>query len=245
MSSSDPMRSNPSSISRLSQVTRHLESPSSNSSLSPPPLKTKTKKQPRRSIAPPPKSKSFVYWLPFQSRWSDNDQYSHFNNVVYSQYFDSITNEFLINQCGMNQEDPIGLIVHSETNFNSQLTYPEPVLAGLAITSLSSRKIVWKLGLFKAEYLPQEEGTEEEEEGSNKKKSGEFVRKVRIARTSTEKGEGEEEEVRAAAWGTMTHVFVERGGREKGEKNKVVESLPKRWQEKLQSLVIHVNEGEK
>lgn len=137
----------------------------------------------------------------------------------------------------MNQEDPIGLIVHSETNFNSQLSYPEPVLAGLAITSLSSRKIVWRLGLFKAEYLKQE--------GEGNKKSGEFVRKVRIARTLTEKGEGEEEEVRAAAWGTMTHVFVERGGREKGEKNKVVESLPKRWQEKLQSLVIHVNEGEK
>ncbi|GAA5948234.1 hypothetical protein JCM3765_001329 [Sporobolomyces pararoseus] len=236
MNSSDSMRSNPSSIRRLSQVNRHLSASSTSSSStttsSPPSRRTP------RSVAP--SSESFVYWLPFQSRWSDNDQYSHFNNTIYSQYFDSITNEFLINQCGMNsspelEEDPIGLIVHSETNFNSQLSFPEPVLCGLSIRELSNRKIVWNLGLFKAEYY---NNSPLEEEGKRGIQFGN--RNLRIARIKTGKEEEEEEEVRAAAWGSMTHVFVERGR----EKNKVVESLPIRWQTKLKTLIINNNNEE-
>ncbi|GAA5879966.1 hypothetical protein JCM16303_004417 [Sporobolomyces ruberrimus] len=206
----------PTAQRRLSLVSSHLQERSSTTS---PPLA-----RPRSRLAP--SSSAFRYFLPFQSTWRDNDQYSHFNNVIYSQYFDSITNEFLLNQCKMNSTtDPIGLIVHSETSFNQQLSYPQPVLAALSISTLSSRKIVWNLGLFDAEYTSST---------SENVPQGEYGRRIRIKRDK------EGKEVRAAAWGTMTHVFVERHSE---GRNKVVDELPEGWGEKLRGLVVSENEG--
>lgn len=123
----------------------------------------------------------------------------------------------------MDHTSPIGLIVHSETSYNSQLSYPDPIIAGLSISSLSPRKIVWNIALFKADLLEQDEV----------EVKGEVGMKLRISRDE-KKGE----EMRAAAWGTMTHVFVEREGR-----NKVVEKLPDGWEEKLRGLVVAEERG--
>ncbi|VTJ58677.1 Hypothetical predicted protein [Marmota monax] len=40
--------------------------------------------------------KAYGYFLPIQTRWQDNDQYGHVNNVVYYSYFDTIINHYLI-----------------------------------------------------------------------------------------------------------------------------------------------------
>ncbi|GAA6019691.1 hypothetical protein JCM11491_004886 [Sporobolomyces phaffii] len=196
---------------RVSLVSRHL------SSSTPTPT-------PRARA--PPRASEYRYFVPFQSTWRDNDMYGHFNNVTYSQYFDSITNEYLLNECRMNATtDPIGLIVHSETSFASQLAYPEPVVAAVSIATLSRRKIVWNVALFKARYTTTT--TTPEGDGGR----GEFGRKVGLVEPPEGKGEGE---ATAAAWGTMTHVFVERGG----ERTKVVDALPAKWTEKLERLVV-------
>lgn len=141
----------------------------------------------------------------------------------------------------MNERDPIGLIVASETKFNSQLSYPEPVLAGLSISEWSNRKIVWKVGLFKAEYVDNDSefvgaGDDRDrfdDQGGETGTERSFGRKVRIARDAKTG-----RPVGAAAWGTMTHVFVERGG----ERNKVVESLPARWKPKLEAIYVEEEE---
>ncbi|KAG5199950.1 hypothetical protein JEQ12_006429 [Ovis aries] len=39
---------------------------------------------------------AYGYFLPIQTRWQDNDQYGHVNNVVYYSYFDTIINQYLI-----------------------------------------------------------------------------------------------------------------------------------------------------
>ena len=39
---------------------------------------------------------AYGYILPIQTRWQDNDQYGHVNNVVYYSYFDTIINQYLI-----------------------------------------------------------------------------------------------------------------------------------------------------
>lgn len=111
--------------------------------------------------------------------------------------------------------DPIGLIVQSETRFASQLKYPDPVVAALSISELTRRKIVWRVALFKAEYVSKQ----------TSRQGGVSVR------NEVEIKEG----TKAAAWGTMTHVFVERGG----EQNKVVERLPESWLEPLGKLLIN------
>ena len=37
----------------------------------------------------------FHYFLPIQTRWSDNDLYGHVNNVTYYSYFDTAANALL------------------------------------------------------------------------------------------------------------------------------------------------------
>ena len=43
----------------------------------------------------------YKWFLPFQSRWLDNDRYGHMNNAVYHGIFDSVINIYLIRKCGL------------------------------------------------------------------------------------------------------------------------------------------------
>ena len=43
----------------------------------------------------------FKWFLPFQTRWLDNDCFGHMNNAVYHGIFDSVINVFLIRHCGL------------------------------------------------------------------------------------------------------------------------------------------------
>ena len=47
------------------------------------------------------------------TRWNDNDRYGHVNNAVYYQYFDSVINEVLIHQGGLDihRGEVVGFIV--------------------------------------------------------------------------------------------------------------------------------------
>ncbi|GAA5929963.1 hypothetical protein JCM1841_001228 [Sporobolomyces salmonicolor] len=210
-------------------------SSSSISSSSPPPSAShpaspSPKAKPARP--PPPSSSSYRYFLPFQTRWGDNDRYDHLNNVVYSLYFDSITNQYLLEHCQIHvPPSPIGLIVSSSTSFASSLSYPSPLIAALSITSLSARTVVWSVALFAAEYVPLAcrpgDWTGYEMDGQ-----GEVGRRVRIKR------DAEGTEVKAAAWGTMTHVFVDTDTR------RPVERLPDELRQMLERLLVKEEQQE-
>lgn len=38
----------------------------------------------------------YTFFLPIQTRWSDNDMCGHVNNVMYYSYFDTAANALLI-----------------------------------------------------------------------------------------------------------------------------------------------------
>ena len=92
-----------------------------------------------RSFAPSPGVRmalqsSFPYLLPIQTRWKDNDQYGHVNNVVYYEFFDTVINHFLTRRAGLrptgDSSAPIGLCIESSCKFKAPLSYPEVVCAG-------------------------------------------------------------------------------------------------------------------
>ncbi|GAA6013268.1 hypothetical protein JCM10207_000837 [Rhodosporidiobolus poonsookiae] len=151
-----PSSSTPSS--RLAAVSRHLSTTSAPSSSTPAPT--------------PPTAANFRFFLPFQTRWSDNDAYGHVNNVAYSLYFDSVTNYFLLNHTPLAllppSTRPRGLIVHSSTHYAAPLSYPAPVVAALAIRpegrlKEGGRSVEWTVGLFEGEYVDDSEGEVGEE----------------------------------------------------------------------------------
>lgn len=93
--------------------------------------------------------RNYRYWLPVQTRWSDNDSYGHMNNAKYYHLFDTIVNKFLLEEC--KEEDPsMGLVVHSDCNYLQPIGFPTPVMLGLATERIGRSSIVWRVGLWSA-----------------------------------------------------------------------------------------------
>lgn len=88
---------------------------------------------------------------PIQTRWNDNDVYGHVNNVVYYAYFDTIINEVLIEDGGLDIHggEEIGLCVESQCKYLAPAAYPDRLEGALRIAKLGRSSIVYELGIFK------------------------------------------------------------------------------------------------
>ena len=62
---------------------------------------------------------SYNYFADITTRWMDNDIYGHVNNVVYYSYFDSVANQFLIEEGGLDihSAEIIGFVVASNCQY--------------------------------------------------------------------------------------------------------------------------------
>jgi acyl-CoA thioester hydrolase len=85
------------------------------------------------------------------TRWIDNDVYGHVNNVVYYQYFDTVVNQYLIEQGALDIERStvIGLVVETHCNYFASVTFPDVVHAGLRVARLGSTSVRYEIGLFR------------------------------------------------------------------------------------------------
>lgn len=92
----------------------------------------------------------FPHLLKIPTRWMDNDIYGHVNNVVYYSYFDTVINEYLIKQGGLDihNDSVIGLAVETQCSFFSSLTFPESIEATLRIAHLGDSSVRYEIGLF-------------------------------------------------------------------------------------------------
>jgi acyl-CoA thioester hydrolase len=85
------------------------------------------------------------------TRWMDNDAYQHVNNVVYYSYFDTVVNQYLIEQGALDivASPVIGLVVETKCNYFSPITFPEAVHAGLRVAKLGTSSVRYEVGLFR------------------------------------------------------------------------------------------------
>ena len=92
----------------------------------------------------------YRYWLPIQTRWSDNDMLGHVNNVVYFRYFEAVVVHLLIAEAGLDwQRDPVlPYAVDIRCRFRRPLSFPNPVDAGLRIGSVGNSSVTYGIGLF-------------------------------------------------------------------------------------------------
>ncbi|MEO8135065.1 MAG: thioesterase family protein [Betaproteobacteria bacterium] len=93
----------------------------------------------------------YRHFLAIPTRWMDNDTYGHVNNVVYYSYFDTVINEYLIRQGGLDIHDGnvIGLAIETFCRFHASLTFPETVDAGLRVAKLGNTSVRYEIGLFR------------------------------------------------------------------------------------------------
>lgn len=104
---------------------------------------------------------AYRVWRDITTRWADNDAYGHVNNVVYYSFFDTAVNQWLIEQglLDIANGDPIGLVVETGCRYARPLTYPEPVEIGLAVETLGTSSVRYRLGIFaKGSAEPAAEG---------------------------------------------------------------------------------------
>ncbi|GAA97526.1 uncharacterized protein L969DRAFT_83824 [Mixia osmundae IAM 14324] len=188
--------------SRLSAFRSHLSPVASPSAISLSPTVSSagarhasTSKPPRQE--PEANAKYYRYWLPFQSRWADNDMYGHMNNAQYSFYFDSLINQYLIARCGQtptSTDKPIGLIISSSTTYLSSLAFPSPFMAALSVDKIGRSSVRYRVALF-----PARAASQTGQSGALAKSEQDRVGKVSLEL------EGEQ----AAAFGELTHVFCD------------------------------------
>jgi acyl-CoA thioester hydrolase len=92
----------------------------------------------------------FRAWIDITTRWGDNDQYGHVNNVQYYSFFDTAVNQWLIQK---NLLDPangtlIGLVVQSHCDFHDAVSFPGVVQAGVRVAQLGCSSVRYEIGLF-------------------------------------------------------------------------------------------------
>ena len=90
--------------------------------------------------------------VPFGTRWNDNDQYGHLNNVVYYEAMDTAINAWMIRHAGLDPlgDAPIALCVASSCEFKASAAFPDPLEVGIGIERLGTTSVTWALGILRS-----------------------------------------------------------------------------------------------
>ncbi len=101
--------------------------------------------------ATPQSRDAYRHFQAIATRWADNDVYGHVNNVVYYSYFDTVVNQYLIEQKALDiaTSAVIGLVVETQCQYFSSITFPDTVHAGLRVAKLGNSSVRYEIGLFR------------------------------------------------------------------------------------------------
>jgi len=85
------------------------------------------------------------------TRWMDNDVYGHVNNVVYYSYFDTVVNQYLIEQGALDivRSPVFGLVVKTSCEYFAPIIFPDLVNTGLRVAKLGNTSVRYEIGIFR------------------------------------------------------------------------------------------------
>jgi acyl-CoA thioester hydrolase len=85
------------------------------------------------------------------TRWMDNDVYGHVNNVQYYSYFDTVVNQYLVEQgvLDIERSPVIGLVVETGCQYFSSIAFPDLVHAGVRVARLGNSSVRYEVGIFR------------------------------------------------------------------------------------------------
>ena len=93
---------------------------------------------------------AYPYRHAFQTRWNDNDQYGHVNNVVHYEAMDTTINRWLIREAGLDPQGGAHMAVcaASSCRYRRPVSYPDTLEVGLRAGRIGTTSVTWELGLF-------------------------------------------------------------------------------------------------
>lgn len=97
----------------------------------------------------------YGHQLVIPTRWYDNDVYGHVNNVEYYAFFDTVINEYLIREGGLDIHGgaAIGLCAESHCAYAAAVSFPDTVQAGLRVARLGNSSVRYEIGLYRDDDL--------------------------------------------------------------------------------------------
>jgi len=83
----------------------------------------------------------------------DNDPFGHVNNVVYYSWVDTAVNRFLIERglLDIGASEVIGIVAETGCRYLAEISYPDPVVVGIAVETLGRSSVRYAAGIFKGE----------------------------------------------------------------------------------------------
>lgn len=94
---------------------------------------------------------AYAYFQTMTTRWMDNDSYRHMNNTTYYSFFDTIVNQYLIENAVLDVEksEVIGLVAETMCRYFKSIGFPSKINVGLRIGHLGKSSIRYEIALFK------------------------------------------------------------------------------------------------
>ena len=107
-------------------------------------------KKPMRRPSPADKNK-YVQFYQLPTRWMDNDQYGHMNNVIHYSLIDTVVTNWQLDQKIFDKSgtDTRFLVVESGCIYHSEAGYPDLIHAGLRIGHIGNSSWSYEVGLFR------------------------------------------------------------------------------------------------
>lgn len=94
---------------------------------------------------------NYKHFLTIPTRWHDNDVYGHVNNVVYYSYFDTVVNDYLMRNAGLDYREGavVGFVVETMCQYKKPLAFPESIDVGLRVAKIGNSSVRYEIGIFK------------------------------------------------------------------------------------------------
>ncbi len=103
-----------------------------------------------RPAAPSRERSAYARFTDFRTRWMDNDQFGHLNNVLYYSFFDSAVNATLIDEFGFdpNADPSVYYVVETGCSFHAGVAFPGVLDVGVRVARLGSSSVSYEIAVF-------------------------------------------------------------------------------------------------
>lgn len=93
----------------------------------------------------------FAAIYPLQTRWMDNDQYGHMNNVVHYSLFDTAITNWQLDARVFDAagQDRLFMVIESGCKYFAEAGYPDLIHAGLGIGHIGTTSWRYEIALFR------------------------------------------------------------------------------------------------
>ncbi|MCW8976407.1 MAG: acyl-CoA thioesterase [Sedimenticola sp.] len=92
----------------------------------------------------------YRYFYTIPTRWNDNDQFGHLNNVIYYRLYEALIVQYLT-EAGLDwMKDPvIPYAAESLCRFRSAVSFPDVLDLGLRVMKVGRTSVVYAVAMFR------------------------------------------------------------------------------------------------